>query len=139
MQTEKSTQLQAFQFNATSQHVRSLLVENEPHFVAKDVCNILELSDTNKALSRLDDDEKLTRNWSNTLRGFYLSVIFGQTQCPLWIQKNPPRAPSAFANATNAYGKSSTTLPPSTPTGNYKPAWMSWHGSFILLQTPYTA
>lgn len=49
----------AFQFNATSQEIRSLLVENEPYFIAKDVCDILELSHTTKALKVLDDDEKL--------------------------------------------------------------------------------
>lgn len=48
----------AFRFSATSQEVRSLLIENEPHFVAKDVCDILEISNNRDALSRLDDDEK---------------------------------------------------------------------------------
>ena len=33
----------------------------EPWFVAGDVCAVLEHSDTGKAVSRLDDDEKLTR------------------------------------------------------------------------------
>ncbi len=39
--------------------IRSLLIEGEPWFVAKDVCGILELSDVSMTLSRLDDDEKL--------------------------------------------------------------------------------
>ena len=51
----------AFKFNATSNEVRSLIIGYEPFFVAKDICSILELSDTNKALAKLDVDEKLTR------------------------------------------------------------------------------
>lgn len=40
--------------------VRVILDENgEPWFVAKDVCTVLEYSDTEVALRKLDDDEKL--------------------------------------------------------------------------------
>ena len=38
--------------------VRSILIDGEPWFVAADVCKALELEKTNRALSRLDDDEK---------------------------------------------------------------------------------
>ena len=48
----------AFQFSATKQDVRSLVLENEPWVVAKDVCDILEISNNRDALLRLDDDEK---------------------------------------------------------------------------------
>ena len=34
---------------------------NQPWFCAKDVCDILNLSETSNTISRLDDDEKLTR------------------------------------------------------------------------------
>ena len=65
MQTTKNTadtQLsQAFIFNASNQQVRTVTIENEPYFVAKDVCDILQLSDVSMAVSRLDDDEKLTQ------------------------------------------------------------------------------
>lgn len=49
----------AFQFNATSQEVRSLSIDSEPFFVAKDVCDILAISNNRDALSKLDSDEKL--------------------------------------------------------------------------------
>lgn len=62
MQTTKNTadtQLsQAFIFNASNQQVRTVTIENEPYFVAKDVCLILGISNHNDAVSRLDDDEK---------------------------------------------------------------------------------
>ena len=38
--------------------VRTIVVDNEPWFVASDVCNILELANTTVALHRLDDDER---------------------------------------------------------------------------------
>ena len=38
--------------------VRSILIDGDPWSVAADVCKALELEKTNRALSRLDDDEK---------------------------------------------------------------------------------
>lgn len=62
MQNTKNTadnQLsQAFVFNASNQQVRTVMIETEPYFVAKDVCIILGISNHNDAVSRLDDDEK---------------------------------------------------------------------------------
>ncbi|OQX16137.1 MAG: hypothetical protein BWK73_04550 [Thiothrix lacustris] len=53
-----NTQLQVFNF-ADGISVRTFLDANGmPWFVAADVCSALELSNTSKAVSRLDDDEK---------------------------------------------------------------------------------
>lgn len=38
--------------------VRTVVKNNEPWFVAADVCKALEIGDTHKAMERLDDDEK---------------------------------------------------------------------------------
>ena len=38
--------------------VRTMVIQNEPWFVAKDVCECLEIKNSRDALSRLDDDEK---------------------------------------------------------------------------------
>lgn len=51
-------QLQIFNFE--SKDVRVLEINNEPWFVAKDVCDVLEIGNPSQALSRLDDDEKNT-------------------------------------------------------------------------------
>lgn len=59
MQKENLTPM-AFQFSATKQQIESVLVENEPYFVAKDICDILDLDNVTNALSKLDSDEKLT-------------------------------------------------------------------------------
>ncbi|MBF1107083.1 MAG: phage antirepressor KilAC domain-containing protein [Solobacterium sp.] len=39
-------------------NVRIILRDNEPWFVAKDVCDCLDIGNSRQALSRLDDDEK---------------------------------------------------------------------------------
>ena len=44
-------------YNFNSNEVRTLLIENEPWFVLKDVCDILELSNPTMVAGRLDDDE----------------------------------------------------------------------------------
>ena len=48
-------------FNYGSEEVRAVIRDGEPWFVAKDVCMILEHSDTSMAVKRLDEDEKLTQ------------------------------------------------------------------------------
>jgi prophage antirepressor-like protein len=49
---------EVFQFSSTKQEVRSLLVENEPWIVAKDICDILGLSNSRKSITSLDEDER---------------------------------------------------------------------------------
>lgn len=47
-----------FEYQGAS--VRTIVVDGEPQFVARDACDILELGDVSRAVSRLDDDEKGT-------------------------------------------------------------------------------
>ena len=49
---------QVFTFNSSDQQVRSVLINGEPYFVAKDICAILGISNHKDAVSRLDDDER---------------------------------------------------------------------------------
>lgn len=49
---------QAFTFNASNQQVRTVIIDGQPYFVAKDVCAILDISNHIDTLTRLDDDEK---------------------------------------------------------------------------------
>lgn len=52
-----NTEIQTFNFNNAT--LRTLTDENgEPWFVAKDVCDVLELNNVSQALTRLDNDEK---------------------------------------------------------------------------------
>lgn len=52
----QSTQLSTFNFEKSS--IRVIAVNNEPWFVAKDVCNAIGLSNSRMALLALDEDEK---------------------------------------------------------------------------------
>ena len=54
--TVNNTGLQIF--NYTGKEVRIVQKDGEPWFVAKDVCEILEIGNTSQALTRLDEDEK---------------------------------------------------------------------------------
>ncbi len=85
---EKSKEVftpEVFQYSSNKQEVRSLLVENEPWLVAKDVCQILELEDVRRAVEPLDEDEKLTgkilhsgqnrKMWLINESGFYTLVM----------------------------------------------------------------
>jgi prophage antirepressor-like protein len=49
--------------------VRIVACDGEPWFVARDVCNVLELTNPCKALSGLDDDEKATITNSESRAG----------------------------------------------------------------------
>lgn len=54
-----NTEIQTFNFNTAE--LRTLTDENgDPWFVAKDVCDILEISNNRDAISQLDSDEKNT-------------------------------------------------------------------------------
>ena len=45
-------------FNFGDYEVRTLIKEGEPWFVAKDVCDVLDIQNTTQATSRLDEDER---------------------------------------------------------------------------------
>jgi anti-repressor protein len=45
-------------FSYNSKQVRTIIKDGEPWFVAKDICDILEISNPRDAVSRLDEDEK---------------------------------------------------------------------------------
>ena len=62
----QSTQLSTFNFEQSS--IRVIAVNNEPWFVAKDVCDAIGIDNNRKALLALDEDEKGV-TLSNTLGG----------------------------------------------------------------------
>lgn len=92
MTVNKKNLTMAFQFNATSQEVRSLFIDHEPFFVAKDVCSILDLSDTNKALAKLDSDEKLTRKIFGSGQNRKMWLVSESGLYALIMRSNKPEA-----------------------------------------------
>ncbi|WP_233113692.1 P22AR C-terminal domain-containing protein [Aggregatibacter actinomycetemcomitans] len=53
-----TTQTQLCTFNFESKSIRTLAINNEPWFVAKDVCDAINLTNSRMSLLALDDDEK---------------------------------------------------------------------------------
>ncbi|QMS91721.1 hypothetical protein HUN01_30525 [Nostoc edaphicum CCNP1411] len=48
-------------FSFESHEIRFIDTAESPWWIAQDICKVLELDDVSKAVSRLDDDEKLIR------------------------------------------------------------------------------
>lgn len=60
-QENQSTGLvEVFNFNQKSTPIRVQVINGEPWFVAKDVCDVLGIKNNRDAIQRLDDDEKAT-------------------------------------------------------------------------------
>lgn len=55
----KDQQVTTFKFNPTDQNIRVQVINDEPWFVAKDVCDALGLENNRQATSKLDDDETM--------------------------------------------------------------------------------
>ncbi|MCV7708684.1 phage antirepressor [Micrococcus luteus] len=47
-------------FDYQGREVRTLLIDGEPHFVANDICAVLDLTDPRKSVNLLDEDERNT-------------------------------------------------------------------------------
>jgi len=52
--------MEVYTFNPNNAPVRVQVINGEPWFVAKDICDALSIENNRDAVSRLDDDEKLT-------------------------------------------------------------------------------
>nr|DAU22240.1 MAG TPA: repressor domain protein [Caudoviricetes sp.] len=63
-----SNQSQLSTYNFESHTIRTLTINNEPWFIAKDVCDAIGIDNNRKALLALDEDEKGV-TLSNTLGG----------------------------------------------------------------------
>jgi len=64
-----SNQTQLSTFNFESKSIRTLAINNEPWFIAKDVCDTLKISNVSDALLKLDDDEKATIGLTDSQAG----------------------------------------------------------------------
>ena len=64
-----SNQSQLSTFNFESNSIRALIINNEPWFVARDLCNTLKIANVSDALLKLDDDEKATVGLTDSRAG----------------------------------------------------------------------
>lgn len=70
----------------------TVLIDGEPWLVAKDVCEVLGLADTNRALAGLDDDEKGTHIMSTLGGNQQVSIINEAGLYSLTIRSRKPEA-----------------------------------------------
>ena len=64
-----SNQSQLSTYNFESHTIRTLAINNDPWFIAKDVCDTLKISNVSDALLKLDDDEKATIGLTDSQAG----------------------------------------------------------------------
>ena len=64
-----SNQSQLSTFNFESNSIRTLAINNEPWFVAVDICRALNLSSPSMAIANLDDEEKYTLSLTEGIEG----------------------------------------------------------------------
>lgn len=62
-------------FEYESKPVRTVLVDGEPWFVAKDVCDILEIGNPSDAMKRLDDDERALVSIEGASNGLPVNAV----------------------------------------------------------------
>jgi prophage antirepressor-like protein len=110
----QSQSVQAFDFAAHS--VRIITQNNEPWFVAADVCSVLEISNSRDALRSLDDDEKGVGN-ADTLGGNQkLNIVNESGLYALIFKSRKPVAKKFRKWVTNE------VLPAIRQTGQYQQA-----------------
>ena len=109
------TNLTEFDFN--TQQVRVITVDEQPWFVAKDVCIILSIANVSDALSRLDEDEKNTIVLTDGNRGNPTTSIVSESgMLALVLSSRKPEA-KAFRKWVT-----SVVLPAIFRTGSYSTA-----------------
>ena len=79
-------------FGYDDQLVRTVVIDGMPWFVAKDVCEVLELSDVNKTVSKLDEDEKLIRKLFVSGQNRDMIIVNESGLYTLIMRSNKPEA-----------------------------------------------
>ena len=90
MITTSSPSVVPFCFN--DHLIRTVIVGEDPWFVAKDVCQVLELDDTRKAIINLDEDEKGRRKVPTPGGEQEMLIISESGLYTLVIRSNKPQA-----------------------------------------------
>ena len=101
-------------FNFDDQEVRTLLIDNEPYFVGKDVATILGYSRTADAIkAHIDEEDKLTRQFTDSGQRRSMTIINESGLYSLILSSKLPTAKKFKRWVT------SEVLPAITKTGSY--------------------
>ena len=105
--------MQVYTFNETDISIRIQNIDGNPWFVAKDLCNALELNDVRRAVEPLDDDEKLTGEILQSGQRRLMWLVNESGMYALVIRSNKPEAKKFRKWVTNE------VLPSIRRTGSY--------------------
>lgn len=124
----KSTEIQkVFNFNPSNQQIRVEIIDNEPWFVAKDVCDALGIEGYRRAISEmLDDDEKGVRI-TNTPGGNQKMTTINESGLYNLIFRSNRQEAKAFRKWVT-----SEVLPAIRKHGKYEP----WQNGAIMYYNP---
>jgi Prophage antirepressor len=137
MNVEKNEQAKylpkVFTFNPSNQPIRVEVINNEPYFVAKDVCDALSISNNRDAMTRLEDDEKLTSVVPTSGQNREMWFVNESGLYNLIFQSRKPEAKSFRKWVTGE------VLPAIRKTGRYEVAAHQFNPSEVvdLRTTPY--
>lgn len=106
--------MKEFTFNPTKQPIRTEIKDGEPWFVAKDVCDALQIINITDTMNRLDDDEKLTSVVSNSGQGRQMWLVNESGLYNLIFQSRKAEAKAFRKWVTNE------VLPTIRKTGRYE-------------------
>ncbi len=107
-------EIQLFKFE--NKHVRSLVKDdNSIWFIAKDVCNILDIANSRDAISRLDSDDKAVVN-TDTLGGSQNLTIINESGLYSLVLTSRKKEAKIFKKWVT-----SEVLPTIRKTGSYQP------------------
>lgn len=79
-------------FNFSNHSIRVVMIDNIPWFVAVDVCAVLKIVNSRRAVSRLDDDEKGVRTMNTSGGDQQLSIINESGLYSLILTSRKPEA-----------------------------------------------
>lgn len=118
-------------FNFQSNEIRTILKDNEPWFVAKDICDVLGLGNITEALRNLDDDELTSEILKSGNQGREMKLVSESGLYALVIRSNKPNARKFRKWIT------SEVLPNIRKSGIYIPPVSGSHSSDVLMSTIY--
>ncbi|MGM9786827.1 MAG: Bro-N domain-containing protein [Candidatus Cryptobacteroides sp.] len=80
------------EYSFSGTQVRTVVLNGIPYFVVKDVCDILQLTDTHMAIKSLEDDEKLTQVLFGSGQGRKMWLVNESGLYHLIFQSRKPEA-----------------------------------------------
>lgn len=79
-------------FNFNGGHLSVVMIDENPHFIAKDVCDMVGIENSRQAVSALDDDEKLMYTLLTAGQNRTVNLVTESGLYSLVIRSNKPEA-----------------------------------------------